>query len=106
MFTFRVRLHQASASMLRQLCDDACDSVLIEINGITPEWVCNPFSSGSTVFNENRIASVIAVLMLMLGINGPLRPDCYVYYQCCRIVTGKRISLLDFLVEMINIYCP
>ena len=28
----RAPLHQASASTLRQLCDDACDSVLIEIN--------------------------------------------------------------------------
>ena len=39
----RVRLPQASASMLRQLCNDA------------PEWVCNPFSSVSIDFNENRI---------------------------------------------------
>ena len=30
----RACLHQASASPLQQLCDDACDSVLIEINGI------------------------------------------------------------------------
>ena len=29
----RARLHQASASTLWQLCDDASDSVLIEING-------------------------------------------------------------------------
>ena len=29
----RAHLHQASASMLRPLCDDASDSVLIEING-------------------------------------------------------------------------
>ena len=28
----RTRLHQASVSMLRPLCDDASDSVLIEIN--------------------------------------------------------------------------
>ena len=57
----RAHLHQASASALRQLCE-ACDSVLIENNGVTPEWVCNLFSSDSTDFNENRIASVIAEL--------------------------------------------
>ena len=67
----RAHLHQASAPTLRQLCDDACDSVLIENNGVAPEWVCNPFSSDSTVFNENRIASVIAELTLTLGVNGP-----------------------------------
>ena len=55
----RARLHQASASMLRQLCDDACDSVRIENNGVAPEWGSNPFSRDSTVFNKNRIASVI-----------------------------------------------
>ena len=29
----RARLHQASASTLQQLCDDASNSALIEING-------------------------------------------------------------------------
>ena len=29
-------------------------------NRAAPEWVCNPFSSDSIDFNENRIASVIA----------------------------------------------
>ena len=29
-FILRPRLHQASASTLPKLCDDACDSVLIE----------------------------------------------------------------------------
>ena len=62
--------------MLRDHCDDACNSVLIENNIVTPDWVYNPFSSDSTVFNENRIASVItamsAALMLTLGVNGPL----------------------------------
>ena len=37
--SIRAHLHQASASMLRQLSDEACDSVLIENNGVTPEWV-------------------------------------------------------------------
>ena len=60
--TLRARLHQASASMLRQLSDDTCDSVLIENNGVAPEWGCNLFSSDSTDFNETRIASVIAEL--------------------------------------------
>ena len=56
----------------RQHCDDACDSALIENNRVAPEWVCNPFSSNSTVFNEDRITSVIAALTLMLDVNGPL----------------------------------
>ena len=38
----RAHLHQASASTLRQLSDDACNSVLIENNGVTPEWDCEP----------------------------------------------------------------
>ena len=33
-------LHQVSASMLQQLCDDVSDSVLVENNGVTPEWGC------------------------------------------------------------------
>ena len=57
------RLHQVSASTLQQFCDDASATVLIENNGGTPEWGCNPFSnhiSNQIVFNENSIASVIA----------------------------------------------
>ena len=58
----------------RQCCDDACDSVLTENNGVAPEWSCNPFSSNSTVFNDNSMTSVIAALTLTLGVNGPLDP--------------------------------
>ena len=58
----RAHLHQASASTLRQFSDNACDSVLIENNGVASEWGCNLFSSNSTDFNENRIVSVIAEL--------------------------------------------
>ena len=58
----RAHLHQASASTLRQLCDDDSSTVLIENNRVAPKWVCNLFSSDSTVFNENKIASVIAEL--------------------------------------------
>ena len=35
--------------------DYTSDTVLIENNGITPKWGCNPFSSDSIVFNENII---------------------------------------------------
>ena len=66
----RVGLHQASASTLRQLWDDASNSVLIENNGVAPEWGCNPFSSDSIVFNKNRIANIIAQVSLTLGVNG------------------------------------
>ena len=33
---------------------------------------CKPILEDSIVFNENRIASVIATLTLTLGVNGPL----------------------------------
>ena len=58
--------------MLQQLCDDTSDTVVIENNGVTPEWGCNPFSCDSIIFNENSITSVIAALTLMLGVDGPL----------------------------------
>ena len=45
------------------LFDDASHSILIENNGVAPDWACNLFSSDSIVFNENRIASVIAELL-------------------------------------------
>ena len=61
--SIRVCLHQASASMLWQLCDDANDSVLIEINGDTWKWVANPFWS--------VIGELFAALTLTLGVNGP-----------------------------------
>ena len=60
--TVKARLHQASMSLLRQLCKDASDTVLIENNGVTPEWGCNPFLSDSIVFNEISIPSVMAEL--------------------------------------------
>ena len=52
-------LHQVSASMLQQLCDDTSHTVLIENNGVAPEWGCYQFLSDSIVFNENSITSVI-----------------------------------------------
>ena len=54
-YTFRARLHRESASTLRQLYDDACNSVLVENNRVTPEWGCNQFLRDSIVFNENSI---------------------------------------------------
>ena len=56
--SLRVRLHRTSESMLRQRCDDTSNSVLIENNGVPPDWGCN-----STIFNENSVASVIAELL-------------------------------------------
>ena len=60
--TIRVHLHHVSALTLRQLCNDASDSVLIENNGVALGWGYNPFSSDSIVLNDIRIASVIAEL--------------------------------------------
>ena len=36
------RLHQASESTMRQICNDASDTVLIEIDGVAPEC-CSTF---------------------------------------------------------------
>ena len=45
--------------MLRPLCDDASNSVLIENNEVTQKWVATPFWSDFIVFNENNILSII-----------------------------------------------
>ena len=59
----RAHLHQASASTLRELCDDASKSVLSENSGVTWKWVATVFLSDSIVFNENRTTIVIAELL-------------------------------------------
>ena len=64
--TFRARLHQASESMLRQLCNDASYTVLIEKNGVVWKWVAIRFWSDSIVFNENSVTSVIAIVIVMI----------------------------------------
>ena len=52
----RTRLHQASESMLRQLCDDASDTVLIENNGVAPEV--------TTHFQATPLFSIRTVLLV------------------------------------------
>ena len=91
-----------SASTLRQRCDDACDSLLIENYGVDPDLVCNPFSSDSTVFNENRITSVTAAaLTLKLGTNGP-----FVYWEVnINIVRNGYVYIL-FFPEYFNLSFP
>ena len=49
-------------SMLRQLCNDTCITVLMEYNGVTQKWVTTPFWSDSSVFHENSAASIMAEL--------------------------------------------
>ena len=46
----------------QQCCDDTSDTVLNEKNGVTWKWIATPIWSGSLVFNENGIASVITEL--------------------------------------------
>ena len=53
--------------------DDASKFVLIGNSGVTPKWSFNPFSNDIVVFNENRIAGVIAALTLMFGVNRDLK---------------------------------
>ena len=42
-FCFRVRLHRASASTLREPRDDTSNCILIESNGVTQEWAATHF---------------------------------------------------------------
>ena len=63
-FTANVSVN--AAIMLAMLLSDS-----IEANGVSSKWVANPIWTNSIVFNENRIASVIATFTLMLGVNGP-----------------------------------
>ena len=52
----------ASSQSCRSINDDVSDTVLIENNGVAPEWDCNLFLRHSIVVNENSIPSVIAEL--------------------------------------------
>ena len=40
---------------MRQLCDDTSDTVLIENNGITPDWGCNQFCSDSIITAHKEV---------------------------------------------------
>ena len=91
--TLRVCLHQASASMLWQLCDDASHTVLIEINGLTPERGCSLFSSDYIVFNENSITSrVVAGFTLTLGVKGP---KALVPFFCNNVIVVDIVIIND-----------
>ena len=48
---FRIRLYQPSASTLRQLCRGVSDSILIENNGVAPDWGYNPRSWVTPLFS-------------------------------------------------------
>ena len=78
----KVHLHQMSASMLRQLCDDASNSVLIENNGVTPEWGCNPFLSDSQLFSMRKVS--LASLQ-----------NCRSANAWCKRVLMTRLLLID-----------
>ena len=89
MFTVRVSLHQASAPMLCQLCDDANDTVLIENNRVTPECGCNPFSGDSIFINDNNIVSVIPELLHQTSASMvQLDPDYYFEHCFAATQTG------------------
>ena len=59
----RARLHQASESTLRQLCNDASNTVLIENNGVVPFW-------NDSIFSMTAVLLVVAALTLTLSVNG------------------------------------
>ena len=43
----------------------------VRVNGAASEWSDNQFQRDFNVFNKDSIVSVIAALMLTLGVNGP-----------------------------------
>ena len=59
---FRPRLHQASASTVRQLYNDASDTVLIENNRVTPEWVTTHFQTTSLLPPANKVCGKVMFL--------------------------------------------
>ena len=70
-------LHQTSTSTLLQLCDDACDTVLIEISGVALEWVAtqfqaSPLISMRTEHKRHRRVIAATTLTFTLGVNRPL----------------------------------
>ena len=69
-------LHQASASTLRQLCDDASDSVLIATKGVTPEWGFNTFPRAESLASSQSCRSVDSDTWCKWALNKEL---CYVY---------------------------
>ena len=62
----------------RQRCDNSAMTLTIlfsiEISGVAPEWVCNPFSSDCFQREQNRKCHrrVVTALTLTLGVNEPL----------------------------------
>ena len=58
--TMRMLVH--SYGPFTPIWDNDSDTVLIENNGVAPDWGYNPFLSNSIVFNEDGIASIIAEL--------------------------------------------
>ena len=56
------RLGPVYTKLPHQRCDDASDTVLLENNGVAPEWMATTFWSDSIVFNEDSIVSIIKAL--------------------------------------------
>ena len=62
----KTRLHQTSASMLWQICEDAGNFVFIKNNGVTPLFLMRTELLALS-------CRVIAALTLSLGVNRPLQ---------------------------------
>ena len=63
----RVRIHEVSASVLRQLCDNTSDNVLIEIS---VESLCNAILEYTLWFSIiNSMVSVLAELLAAIDSN-------------------------------------
>ena len=95
----RARLHQASASTLRQLCNDSCNSVLIENNGITWKWVAihsgvTPlFSMKTELLTSSKSITVLRHSLVSLqGCRGVYADTWCKWAPHCKSSPGFRIS--------------
>ena len=62
-FTPSVSVNVATTLQLLVILTITSYFVLTENNGVAKKWVATPFWSDSIVFNESRIASIIAELL-------------------------------------------
>ena len=93
--TLRTHLHQTTASTLRQLCDDANDSVLIENNRVTAGWDFNSFLVTPLISMRIELSSLMAELSLTLSVNGPLRDNILRFLPM--LVVNRRCISVDYL---------
>ena len=95
-FVLRVRLHQASASTLRPLCDDTSDTSLIENNGLQSHSGVTPLFSMRTVLLTSSQSCRIAYADARYRCRWALRTDkVKVFYMIRKIFRNFKIINID-----------